>query len=305
MKSQIKKIVGLLIVMSVYTSFAQQDPQFTNYMYNTMSVNSAYAGSRGHLTIFGLHRSQWVGLDGAPQSQSFSIDSPVGKNVGLGLSLVTDRLGPSDETYLDGNFSYTINLSNSRRLSFGAKLGGRLLNIDWSRGSTQNPDAVFQQNVNNKFLPTIGAGIYLHSDKSYLGLSVPNFLTNEHYDEVQESLAAERLHFFLIGGTVMDISESTKFKPAFFVKHVVGAPLIFDVSANFMFNDNLRLGVAYRWDDSVSGLIGLQLTPKILVGYSYDYTTTDLQQFNNGTHEIMIRFELISKDRKLKSPRFF
>ena len=291
--------------MSVYTSVAQQDPQFTNYMYNTMSVNSAYAGSRGHLSIFGLHRSQWVGLDGAPQSQSFSIDSPVGRNVGLGLSLVTDRLGPSDETYLDGNFSYTINLSNNRRLSFGAKLGGRLLNIDWSRGTSQNPDVVFQQNVNNKFLPTIGAGIYLHSDKSYLGVSIPNFLTNEHYDEVQESLAAERLHFFLIGGTVMDMSESVKFKPAFFLKHVVGAPLIFDLSANFMFNDNLRLGLAYRWDDSVSGLIGFQLTEKLLIGYSYDFTTTDLQQFNSGTHEIMLRFELISKDRKLKSPRFF
>ncbi|WP_046759094.1 PorP/SprF family type IX secretion system membrane protein [Kordia jejudonensis] len=305
MKSQIKKIVGLLIIMSVYTSVAQQDPQFTNYMYNTMSVNSAYAGSRGHLTIFGLHRSQWVGLDGAPQSQSFSIDSPVGKNVGLGLSLVTDRLGPSDETYLDGNFSYTISLSNNRRLSFGAKLGGRLLNIDWSRGTTQNPDVVFQQNINNKFLPTIGAGIYLHSDKSYLGISIPNFLTNEHYDEVQESLAAERLHFFLIGGTVMDVSETVKFKPAFFLKHVVGAPLIFDVSANFMFNDNLRLGLAYRWDDSVSGLIGFQLTERFMLGYSYDYTTTELRKFNSGTHEIMLRFELITRDKKLKSPRFF
>lgn len=305
MKSQIKKIVGLLILMSVYTSVAQQDPQFTNYMYNTMSVNSAYAGSRGHLTIFGLHRSQWVGLDGAPQSQNFSVDAPIGRNVGLGLSLVNDRLGPSDEIYLDGNFSYTINLSRDRRLSFGAKLGGRLLNIDWSRGTTQSADVVFQQNVNNKFLPTIGAGIYLHSNKSYLGVSIPNFLTNEHYDEVQESLAAERLHFFFIGGTVIDLSESTKFKPAFFVKHVAGAPLIFDLSANFMFNDNLRLGLAYRWDDSVSGMVGIQLTDQILVGYSYDYTTTDLRQYNNGTHEIMLRFELISRDKKLKSPRFF
>ena len=180
-----------------------------------------------------------------------------------------------------------------------------MLNIDWSRGTTQNADIVFQQNINNKFLPTIGAGIYLHSDTSYLGISIPNFLTNEHYDEVQESLAAERLHFFLIGGTVMDVSESVKFKPAFFLKHVVGAPLIFDLSANFMFNDNLRLGLAYRWDDSVSGLIGFQLTERLLIGYSYDYTTTELRKFNSGTHEIMLRFELITRDRKLKSPRFF
>lgn len=305
MNLKIRKIAVILMLISVYISNAQQDPQYTNYMYNTMSVNSAYTGSRGHLTIFGLHRSQWVGLDGAPTTQSVSIDTPVGKKVGLGLSIVNDGLGPSEEFYVDANVSYTIDISDKRRLSFGAKFGGRLLNIDWSKGITQNPDVVFQQNINNKFLPTIGAGIYLHSDRSYLGLSVPNFLTNEHYDEVQESLAIERLHFFLIGGTVFDISATTKFKPAFLVKHVVGAPLIFDLSANFMFDDTVRLGAAYRWDDSISGLVGLQISPKLMIGYSYDFTTTELQNYNNGTHEIFLRFELKTKERKLKSPRFF
>lgn len=293
------------MLLSVYISFGQQDPQFTNYMYNTMSVNSAYAGSRGHLTLLGLHRTQWVGLDGAPTSQSFSIDSPVGRNVGLGFSVVNDRLGPSDEFYIDANFSYTINLTQERRLSFGIKGGGRLLNIDWSRGGSQNPDIVFQQNIVNRFLPTVGLGLYLHSDKSYLGISVPNFLTDEHYDEIQESVAAERLHFFFIGGTVLDLSASTKFKPAFLVKHVVGAPLIFDLSANFMFNDNFRLGAAYRWDDSVSGLLGFQLSPQLLVGYAYDYTLTELTNFNTGTHELLLRFELKTREKQLKSPRFF
>ena len=291
--------------MAVYVGFAQQDPQYTNYMYNTMSVNSAYAGSRGHMAVIGLYRTQWVGLDGAPTNQSFSIDSPVGRNVGLGFSVVNDELGPSDEFYIDANFSYTINLADEKRLSFGIKGGARLLNIDWSKGQFDDPDAVFQQNINNKLLPTIGAGIYLHSDKSYLGLSVPNFFTDQHYDEISESVAAERLHFFLIGGHVFDLSERTKFKPAFLFKHVVGAPLIFDLSANFLFNENLRLGAAYRWDDSISGLIGFQVSPKLLIGYSYDYTTTDLQKYNDGTHEIMMRFELISKERRLKSPRFF
>ncbi|MDT0558502.1 type IX secretion system membrane protein PorP/SprF [Ichthyenterobacterium sp. W332] len=305
MNLKIEKLVGLVMLMSAYIGFAQQDPQFTNYMYNPMSVNSAYAGNRGHLTVFGLHRTQWVGLDGAPTTQSFTIDTPVGRNVGLGLSIVNDRLGPSDEFYIDGNFSYTINVSDTKRLSFGIKAGGRMLNIDWSRGQFQNPDAVFQQNIRNKFLPTVGAGLYLHGERSYLGLSVPNFFTDQHYDDIQQSVAAERLHFFLIGGTVFDLSERTKFKPAFLVKHVVGAPLIFDLSANFMFNDNFRLGLAYRWDDSVSGLIGFQLTPQLLLGYSYDYTTTELQNFNTGTHEIMLRFELKSKERQLKSPRFF
>lgn len=305
MNLKIKKIVGLLLMLSVYIGFAQQDPQYTNYMYNTMSVNSAYAGSRGHMAVIGLYRTQWVGLDGAPTNQSFAIDTPVGKKVGLGFSVVNDELGPSQEFYVDANFSYTINLADEKRLSFGVKGGVRLLDIDWSKGTYDDPDAVFQNNINNKLLPTIGAGIFLHSDKSYLGLSVPNFFTDQHYDEVQESVAAERLHFFLIGGHVFDLSARTKFKPAFLVKHVVGAPLIFDLSANFLFNENFRLGAAYRWDDSISGLLGLQLSPKLLIGYSYDYTTTELQNYNNGTHEIMLRFELISKERKLKSPRFF
>lgn len=305
MNLKIKNLVGLLLTMFVYVGFAQQDPQYTNYMYNTMSVNSAYAGSRGHMAIVGLYRTQWVGIDGAPTNQTFSIDTPVGKKVGLGFSILNDELGPSQEFYVDANFSYTIDLADDRRLSFGVKGGVRLLDIDWSKGIYDDPDAVFQQNINNKLLPTIGAGLYLHSDRSYIGLSVPNFFTDQHYDEISESVAAERLHFFLIGGHVFDLGARTKFKPAFLVKHVVGAPLIFDLSANFMFNENFRLGAAYRWDDSISGLIGFQLGPKLLIGYSYDYTTTDLTNYNNGTHEIMLRFEMISKERKLKSPRFF
>ncbi|OEK07788.1 hypothetical protein A8C32_14965 [Flavivirga aquatica] len=305
MNLKTKSIIGLFLTMTAYLGYAQQDPQFTNYMYNPMSVNSAYTGSRGHLTVFGLHRTQWVGIDGAPTTQSFSIDSPVGKNVGLGFSVVNDRLGPSDEFYIDANFSYTLNISDTKKLSFGVKGGGRLFSVDWTKGLFRRQDATFQQSINNRFLPTIGVGVYYHTGKSYLGLSVPNFFTDEHYDDVQESVAAERLHFFLIGGTVFDLNQRIKFKPAFLVKHVVGAPLIFDLSANFMFNDNFRLGAAYRWDDSVSGLAGLQITPKLLVGYSYDFTTTELRKYNSGTHEIFLRFELRSKEKQLKSPRFF
>jgi len=305
MNLKLKIIFGLALVLALQNSDAQQDPQYTDYMFNTLTVNSAYAGSRGHLTVTGLHRTQWVGLDGAPQTQSLSIESPVGKNVGLGVVLVNDRLGPSDEFYLDANFSYTINLNNDSELSFGIKGGGRLLNIDWTRGTFQEQEDVFQQPIENKFLPTVGAGVYWHSDKSYIGLSVPNFLTNEHYDGVQNAIAAERLHYFLIAGKVFDLSPRIKFKPAFLGKFVVGAPIIADLSANFMFDDTLRLGVAYRWDDSVSGLIGLQIGPKLMIGYAYDATTTRLRNFNSGTHEIMLRFELRSREKQLKSPRFF
>ena len=305
MNLKLKIIVGLALVFVFHKGNAQQDPQYTDYMFNTLTVNSAYAGSLGHLTVTGLHRTQWVGLDGAPQTQSFSVESPVGKNVGLGVVLVNDRLGPSDEFYLDANFSYTINLNNESRLSFGLKGGGRMLNVDWTRGTYQEQENVFQQPIDNKFLPTVGAGVYWHSETTYVGLSVPNFLTDEHYDGIQNAIAAERLHYYLIAGKVFDLSPTVKFKPAVLGKFVVGAPIIADVSANFMFQDNLRLGVAYRWDDSVSGLIGFQLGPKIMLGYAYDATTTRLKNFNSGSHEIMLRFELKSEEKQLKSPRFF
>ena len=284
---------------------AQQDPQFTQYMYNTLSVNSAYAGSRGHIAITGIHRTQWVGIDGAPESQTLSFDSPVGKNVGLGISIVNDKLGPSHETYFDVNFSYSIKTSQTHQLSFGIKGGARLFDIDWSRGRRQtSSDNLFNEDI-SRILPTVGAGIYYHGEKSYLGVSIPNFLTDQHYNDIQQTVAAERLHLFVIGGIITDLSDTIKFKPAFLFKHVTGAPVIIDLSANFMFNDKLRLGVAYRWDDAFSGLVGFQINRKLLIGYAYDYTNTELQRVTSGSHEIMLRFELISKTTKLKSPRFF
>ncbi len=305
MNIDLKRICFVFMSCIAYTVFGQQDPQFTQYMYNTMSVNSAYAGSRGHFTVTGIHRSQWVGIDGAPRTQTLTLDTPIGKKVGVGLSIVNDEIGPTDEVYFDANVSYTIKASETHRLSFGIKGGGRLFNIDWTKGRSQNSDALFQQNVNNRFFPTVGAGLYLHSDKSYLGISIPNFFTDQHYDEIQQSIASERLHFFLMGGLVFNLSTQTKFKPAFLLKHVVGAPLIVDISANFLLYDRLRLGASYRWDDSVSGLVGFQITPGLLVGYAYDYTTTELQKFTTGSHEIMVRFELKSEEKRLKSPRFF
>lgn len=285
--------------------YAQQEPQYTQYMYNTLTVNSAYAGSAGHLTITGIYRTQWVGLEGSPNTQSFTLDTPVGKNVGLGLSIVNDEIGPSEEQYVDLNLSYSIKASDEYKLSFGVKGGGRVINIDWSKGTYKDGDPQFQQNIQNKFLPVIGAGVYLHSEKSYLGLSIPNFLTDKRYDDVQQALADERMHVYLIGGWVFDLSPNTKFKPAFLAKFVTGAPVTVDISANFMFYDVFRLGASYRTGDSFSGLAGFQITPQLQIGYAYDYTTTGIRNYSSGTHEILLRFELKSKNKGLKSPRFF
>ncbi|MHA3789178.1 PorP/SprF family type IX secretion system membrane protein [Flavobacterium hauense] len=305
MTRRIKQITAIFILLSINFVFGQQDPQYTQYMYNTLSVNSAYAGSMGHLTITGIYRTQWVGLEGAPNTQSLTIDSPIGKNVGLGISVVNDEIGPSEEQYIDGNFSYTIKASETHKLSFGLKAGGRILNIDWSKGSYQNPDVQYQENIRNRFLPVIGAGLYLHSEKNYIGFSVPNFLVDKRYDGVQEGLADERMHFYIIGGMVFDLSYNVKFKPAFLVKAVSGAPVTADISANFLFNEKFTLGASYRTGDSFSALASFQIVPQLLIGYAFDYTTTELQSFTYGSHEIMLRFELKSKDKGLKSPRFF
>lgn len=307
MIQNIKKIFTAITMLSVFSTLAQQDPQYTQYMYNTLSVNSAYAGSLGHLAITGIYRTQWVGLEGAPSTQSFTLDTPIGKNVGLGLSVVSEEIGPSEEQHIDANFSYTIQSGQTHKLSFGIKGGGRVINIDWTKGSYRDPDVQFRENITNKFLPVVGAGLYWHGERDYIGLAVPNFMTKERYDydEIAENLMNERIHVYLIGGIVFDLSAHTKFKPAALLKYVAGAPLIADISANFMFNNAFTLGVAYRTSDSVSALASLQITPQFNVGYSYDYTTTELQNYNSGTHEIMLRFELVSRTKGLKSPRFF
>ncbi len=306
MKKHYLYIITSVLVFSYFSGTAQQDPQFTQYMYNTISVNPAYAGSRGHLSILGLYRTQWVGINGAPESQVLAVDGPVGRNVGLGIVLINDQLGPSNETFFDANFSYTLRLNDTdKRLSFGLKGGGRLFNVDFTKGSFEDPDIAFQNNINNQFLPTIGAGVYYHTQKSYLGFAVPNFFAEEHYDAEELNIATERLHYFIIGGTVFDINPDLKLKPAFFVKWVPGAPLIADVSANALIKERLSLGLAYRWDDSFSALMGLNLSRKMTLGYAYDFTTTNLRNYNYGTHELFLRYEFKSQERKFKSPRFY
>lgn len=298
-------LVVFTALLSITTN-AQQDPQYTQYMYNTLSVNAAYAGQRDVLSATALYRTQWVGIDGAPKTITFGIHSPLrNERLGLGLNIVSDQLGPAEETSIDANFSYTIpvNAQGDLELSFGLKGGLHILDTDWTKGQFQNPDRLFNENI-NLISPTLGAALYLHSEKWYLGLSVPNMFTTQHYDDFQESIATERLHYFLIGGYVFNLNRTTKLKPTFFAKGVSGAPLIADLSLNALFNDKFTLGLAYRWDDSVSGLVGFQVAPEVFIGYAYDATTTALNNYNSGTHEIILRFELQQIGRIL-SPRFF
>lgn len=313
-------IIFMLVIFGIASTSVsgQQDAQYTQYMYNTVSVNPAYAGSRGVLSIMGLHRSQWVGLDGAPRTQTLTLNTPIGSSerMGLGLSIVNDEIGPTDETYFDIDFSYTIPTSEQGKLSFGLKAGGHLLNVDFQRLSQfNNNDALFENNIDNKFSPNVGIGVYYHTDRSYIGISAPNLLETDHFDESTTSntssavsfLAEERINYYLIAGHVFNLSDDVKFKPAILSKLVFGAPLQVDVSANFLLYDRLTLGAAYRWSAAVSAMVGFQVSDSMMIGFAYDKETTELgqTQFNDGSYEVMLRFELFKKYNRMLTPRFF
>ncbi|WP_395632719.1 type IX secretion system membrane protein PorP/SprF [Flavobacterium sp.] len=300
------KILIFALMLTCYTGFAQQDAQYTQYMYNTININPAYAGSRGVMSIFGLHRTQWVGLDGAPTTNAFSINTPINNsNLGVGVSFVNDKIGPTSDNTISADLSYTIQTSEEFKLSFGIKASGNLFNLDVNRLNPADANDPNLQNFDNEFSPNFGAGIYLHSDKMYFGLSVPNFLQDSKYNDNEVAVFQERMNFYAIGGYVFDISPSVKFKPAFLTKMVTGSPLQVDASANFLFFDKLMLGAAYRWDAAMSALAGFQVTDGLFIGYSYDRETTELRNYNSGSHEVFLRFELFNKVSKLVSPRFF
>lgn len=302
-------LIGLLL-FGLF-SFGQQDAQYTQYMYNTVSVNPAYAGSRGHLSIAGLYRAQWVGLDGAPETQTFNLHTPLGyRGMGVGLSFVNDVIGPTSETYFDLDFSYTIQTSMDARLSFGLKASAHLLDVRFSelnQNSGQGPDPTLQQNIDNRFSPNIGAGVYYHTERFYAGLSVPRFLETNHFEESSLSTAKEQMNLYFITGYVWDLNPFLKFKPTLLTKVVLGAPAQVDLSANFMFNEKFIGGLAYRWDAAISGLVGFQVSNEFMIGIAYDKETTELgsQTFNDGSFEIILRYDFIRSVSNLKSPRFF
>jgi type IX secretion system PorP/SprF family membrane protein len=306
------KILVLGLILLAGFNYAQQDAQFTQYMYNTISVNPAYAGSKIGTSLFFLNRSQWVGLDGAPTTTNVSIHAPINRSsIGLGLSIINDKIGPSDESNVAIDFSYTILISETYKLAFGLKASGNLLNIDFTKLNqySQN-DYSFETNIKNKFSPNVGVGLYLHSDKSYIGLSAPNLFETKHFDEyanvgASSLVAKEKIHYYLIAGHVFDINSEVKFKPALLTKLIQGAPLQIDLSANFLINEKFTAGVAYRLNAAVSAMVGFQASDSFFIGYGYDLETTRLVNYNSGTHEVFLKFDFFNRYGKIISPRFF
>jgi type IX secretion system PorP/SprF family membrane protein len=299
------RILLFALMFTGVLSYAQQDAQFTQYMYNTINVNPAYAGSRGALSMFALHRTQWVGLDGAPVTNSVSINTPLNEsNLGLGVSLINDKIGPTTENAISADLSYTIQTSEIWKLSFGIKATANLFDLDVTKLNPVDATDPSLQNY-SKFSPNIGAGIYLHSDKAYVGFSVPNFIETNRYDDNEVAIFKERISYYLIAGYVFDLTNTVKFKPAVLTKMVEGAPLQVDVSGNFLFNDKFMVGLAYRWSASVSAMAGFQVTDGLYIGYGYDKETTNLDNYNSGSHEIFLRYELFNNIKKITTPRFF
>ena len=299
------KIFLIFLMFTAFVSYAQQDAQFTQYMYNTININPAYAGSRGALSIFALHRTQWVGLDGAPVTNAASVNTPLnGSNLGLGVSIINDKIGPTTENTISADLSYTVPTSETFKLSFGIKATANFFNLDVNRLNPVDDDPSLHD-FNNKFTPNIGAGVYLHSDKAYVGFSIPNFIESNRYDDNEVAIFKEKINYYLIAGYVFDFTDSIKFKPAFLSKMTEGAPLQIDVSGNFMINEKFVIGVAYRWSAAMSAMVGFQVSDGMYIGYGYDQETTNLENYNSGSHEIFLRYEIFKNNGKITTPRFF
>lgn len=299
--------------MIVLDGQAQQDPHYTQYMYNMNIMNPAYAGSKESLSVGLLYRAQWVEIEGAPKTGTLSIHSPVGKNVGLGLSAITDKIGPVEENNVYADFSYTLNLGGEHRLAFGIKGGATFHKVglfsDIGNGFVPDPDdPAFSENSSNTYL-NLGSGLFYYNQKFYAAFSVPNMLKSKHLDVTQNGqeyeFGSETQHYFLTAGYVFDLSENTKFKPSFMMKSAFNAPTSLDVSANVLFFNKFELGATYRLEDSFGGMINFAITPSIRVGYAYDHIVSDLNVTTPASHEFMLLFDLNFSKKISISPRFF
>jgi type IX secretion system PorP/SprF family membrane protein len=301
-----KKLYSLLVLLSI-SVWGQQEPQYTQYMFNPTVINPAYAGSTGYGSFFSMYRAQWVGLEGAPRTMNLGYHQPIeNSHLGIGANLLRDEIGPTSTTFAAVDVSYTIAFANESRLAFGIKAGGELFSIDNQKLKNFNPDDPFlQQNMVNQFSPNIGVGLYYYTENSYLGLSVPRLLETRFYDAIAYSETTRRQHVYLVGGKVYDLTYNLKFKPAFVSKIVAGAPLQLDLTANFLYNERFTVGVAYRWSAAVSALVGFKVNNRLSIGYGYDRETTRLANFNSGSHELFLQFDLLKNGQKVETTRFF
>lgn len=305
-------LILALFFMSLTSLQAQQDAMFTQYMFNTIAINPAYAGNQGYTTITALYRNQWVRIPGAPDTQTISFDTPIpNKNIGLGFSIINDKIGVTRTTGINAYYSYQIPFNDNSMLSFGLQAGVSNYRGDFTSvrhsPDVSSPDVAFGTNV-NEFLPNFGAGIFYNTNKFYIGLSIPHMINNQLSDKKAVSIterARQSRHAFLMTGYVFSLKEHIKLKPSILVKYVDGAPLEVDFNANVWFFDMIGLGASLRTGDSFDLLAELQIDRRIRIGYAYDYTLTNLTRYNSGSHEIMLRYQFSFEKTRIITPRYF
>jgi type IX secretion system PorP/SprF family membrane protein len=301
-----KKLYILLVVLST-SVWGQQEPQYTQYMFNPTVINPAYAGSTGYGSIFSMYRAQWIGLEGAPRTLNLAYHQPIeNSRIGVGFNMLHDQIGPANTTFAAVDVSYTIVFANESRLAFGLKAAGELFAIDNQKLKNYNPEDPFlQQNMINQFSPNVGVGLYYYTDNTYVGLSVPRLLETRFVDAIAFSETKRKQHFYFVAGKVYDLSYNLKIKPAIVTKVVAGAPLQLDLTTNFLYNERLTFGLAYRWSAALSALVGFKVSDRLSIGYGYDRETTRLANFNSGSHELFLQFDLLKNGQKVETTRFF
>ena len=295
--------IVFLVVIGVQ---AQQDPQYTQYMYNMNVINPAYAGSSESVSIGALYRSQWVGLEGSPRTGTLSIHSPVGNRVGLGLSLINDEVGPVRETNAYVDFSYTLPVGSITKLAFGLKAGATFHDIGLASIETIDADDPFFSQDVNETTANVGAGMYLYQpNRWYLSASMPNILNGTHLDSDGRKIGSETEHLFAAAGYVFDLSENFKLKPHALMKFAFDAPVSYDVNLNLFMYDIVEIGGGYRLDDSFSGMVNFMVSPSMRIGYAYDAIQSELNVVTDASHEIFINFDIDLPKKVSRSPRYF
>ena len=306
-----KELIVVITFLISNICLAQQDAQFTHYIYNMTIVNPAYTlEDYGDIRIGALHRSQWVGLTGNPTSSVLFGQYMQKSKLQLGLSFINDNIGKIvSENTIYADIAYKLHLSRYSNLSLGVKLGLSFFGADINNLRLQSEnttiDPAFENNISRHFF-NVGFGLYYNTNKFFIGLSVPNVIESKHLDSNSIIKNHEKAHAFLIGGYVFNASKKLKIKPSFLVKGVVGAPLSLDLNTNLLINEKVELGLSYRLEDALSAIAGITISDGFYIGYSYDYNISRLNDFNSGSHEIILTYKinLLSKGYD-KSPRFF
>lgn len=300
-------LTSLLVLIAYMDMRAQQDPHYTQYMYNMNVINPAYAGSKESISFGLLYRKQWVNIQDAPTSLSFSGHTPVGNNVGVGLSLISDKIGPVTEQNVYGDFSYTLKLNDTHRLALGLKAGASFHKVGLRDIQSSLPDpseGIFGEDINDSSL-NMGVGAFYYTDKYYVSLSVPNMLKSAHLDYNGREYGSDVSHYFLTAGYVFDINYELKFKPSFMLKSAFNVSPSLDVSANFLYMEKFELGATYRLEDSFGAMVNFAITPELRIGYAYDHIISDLKTTSPSSHEFIILYDLFESKKVSRSPRFF